>query len=354
MEAGSNAVVERERRFATPAAILGFLSAAFLIAGVIERLQVPQKSNASDQLIQFSQHGGSLQLSAILMGIGFLLTAGPLAYLFFAAAARNQRVRQGFLAVVLIGGLLFGVRLVMASFALKSAGDDFANQGSLEAKQPIGALKQAIAKNPDSLAHVTLYNTDDPQNVAEVEVDSGSGGDSTFYTTSFPAKQEPDLKASLDKASVDNSEDSSGKRGDAFANHLALDSSGFKSAGALALPAGLAMIFAIVYPALQAFRVGLITRIFSTTGAIVGASLILLPLAPALIGLWLIYLSLLFLGRQPGTRPPAWEAGVAVPWLRPGQTEPARPIEGSATEVDPNGANPARQRGERRKRKSRG
>ena len=100
-------------------------------------------------------------------------------------------------------------------------------------------LKDAIANKPDSLNHVTIYNTDGPTNVAEVEVDNsssdgtGPGCDqsSCFYTVSFPASAEAGLKANLDKAGVDESEDSSGKRGDAFANHLALNSSGFKAAG---------------------------------------------------------------------------------------------------------------------------
>jgi hypothetical protein len=359
----ANAVIERERRWAIPAAALGFLSAALLIAGVLVRLQVPQKSNASDQLLQFSQHGNALDASAVLMGLGFVVAAAPLAYLFLAAAARSQRVRQGFLAVVIIGGLLFGARLAMASFALSQSGDDFAAQQNSEPTHDIAYLKQAIAKQADTLNTVTLYNTDGKTNVAEVEQDNSSsdspgGGcdqSSCFYIVSFPASAEAGLKASLDKAGIDESEDSSGKRGDAFANHLALNSSGFKAAGALALPAGLAMIFAIVYPALQAFRVGLISRLFSTLGAIVGASLIILPIAPALIGVWLIWLCLLFLGRQPGAHPPAWEAGVAIPWPRPGQPPPDSPIEGSAREVDPNApaANPPRQRGERRKRKSR-
>lgn len=347
-------MLERERRWAVPAASLGFLSAALLIAGVVARLQVPQKSNASDQLIQFSQHGGALEISAILMGLGFVVAAAPLTYLFAAAAARNPRVRQGFLAVVLIGGFLFGARLAMASFALSQSGDDFVAQQASEGTHDLTYLKDAIAKKADSLAHVTLYNTDGKTNVAEVEVDNNSA-DNTFYTVSFPASAETGLRSSLDKASVDGSEDSSGKRGDAFANYLALNSSGFKAAGALALPAGLAMIFAIVYPALQAYRVGLISRLFSTIGAIVGASLIILPIAPALIGLWLAWLCLTYLDRQPGERPPAWAAGVAVPWPRPGRPPPDIPIEGSASEVDPDAleANPPRQRGERRKRKSR-
>jgi hypothetical protein len=119
------------------------------------------------------------------------------------------------------------------------------------------------------------------------------------------------------------------------------------------------MIFGVVYPALQAFRVGLITRMFSTLGAISVATLIIVPLlAPAMIGLWISWLSMTILRRGPGARrPPAWDAAVAIPWPRPGDTPPPDPtVEGTAQEVDSDAAppaNPPRQRGERRKRKRR-
>jgi hypothetical protein len=34
---------------------------------------------------------------------------------------------------------------------------------------------------------------------------------------------------------------------------------------------------------------------------------------------WFLYLGLLFLGKLPNGRPPAWEAGEAVPWPTPGE-----------------------------------
>ncbi len=346
-------VLERERRWAQPVAILGFLSALLLITGVVVRQLIPAKDNASDQIIEFAHHGNALGLSSILMALGFLAAAAPFTYLFLASAARNPRVRRGLVFLCVLGPLLFGVRLVMASYALKDAGEKFIVEAPSEPKpkHDLATLKKAISSHPDTLNQVSLYNTDTPGNVAEVELDDG-----TFYTVSFPASAEADLQDSLDKAGVDNSEDSSGKAGDAFATHLAVNSSGFKAAGALALPAGLAMIFAIVYPALQAFRVGLISRMYSTIGAIVGASLIILPQAPLLIGLWLVYFSLLLLDRLPGERPAAWSTGTAVPWPRPGEPPPDAPVEGTAREIDPDqpAANAPRQRGERRKRKRRG
>jgi hypothetical protein len=355
MEAGVSreAVIEREQRFARPAAISAFLAAALLIAGVFAHLQIPQESNASDQLISFSIHHQAILVSGVLVAVGLLFTIPALAYLLYAAAARSPRVRAGFLGFCVIGPLLFGIQSVVASTALKNAGDNYVANQQNETQKDVSVLKKAISSDPSSIDQVTLYNSDTPQNKAEVQLTNGD-----FYYVTFPADQESALSDSLDKANVDTSEDSNGKPGDAYANHLAVDSSGYKLAGNLALPAGITMIFAVVYPALQAYRVGLISRMLSTLGAIAAATLILLPLAPALIGLWISWLGLIYLGRVPRGRSPAWGAGVAIPWPRPGQPAPDdAAIEGTAREVDPDAppaSNPARQRGERRKRKSRG
>ena len=87
---------------------------------------------------------------------------------------------------------------------------------------------------------------------------------------------------------------------------------------------------------------GLLARFFGTLGMALGVSIILLPPGTLLLFLWIGWLGLLFVGRVPGGRPPAWEAGEAIPWVRPGE-EPAsersaeappggEAIEGEATE----------------------
>ena len=81
--------------------------------------------------------------------------------------------------------------------------------------------------------------------------------------------------------------------------------------------------------------------------------------------IWGVWLGLIFLGRVPGGRPAAWDAGEAVPWPKPGE-KPAereeddeRDVEGEASELfadSDNGENPnaaRRERAKRRKRKQR-
>jgi len=68
--------------------------------------------------------------------------------------------------------------------------------------------------------------------------------------------------------------------------------------------------------ALNAMRVGLLTRFMGVLGMITGA-LQILPIGgplPVVQAFWLIMLGILFLDRWPGGRPPAWASGKAEPW----------------------------------------
>ena len=79
---------------------------------------------------------------------------------------------------------------------------------------------------------------------------------------------------------------------------------------------GLALAGAYVLVALNAMRVGLLTRAMGVVGLVVGL-LVVLPVAllsQLLQPLWLFALSWLLLGRWPGGEPPAWRTGRAEPW----------------------------------------
>jgi hypothetical protein len=123
----------------------------------------------------------------------------------------------------------------------------------------------------------------------------------------------------------------------------------------------LGLVVMMIYVPLQAQRVGLLSRFFGSFGMALGASMILiLPVALLGVLVWVGYLGLLFVGRVPGGRPPAWDAGEAVPWPRPGEGGAAASpgggaIEGEATEVGEGEPSPAtgETAGERRKRKRR-
>lgn len=135
-------------------------------------------------------------------------------------------------------------------------------------------------------------------------------------------------------------------------------------AGSLFFPAVLGLVVAIVYISLQAMRVGLVSRFFGTLGMALGGALVVI--APQLsllaIAIWMGWLGFIYLDRVPRGRPPAWVAGEAIPWPKPGEQVPepaADVIEGDATEAfaasEDSADNAARrQRARKKKRKRRG
>ena len=148
-----------------------------------------------------------------------------------------------------------------------------------------------------------------------------------------------------------------------LAENLREESSGLQTAAGLLLPGMLALIFSLIYVPLWATRTGLLTRFFGTLGMALGASILfILQIALLAILLWLVWFGLMLVGRVPSGRPPAWDAGEAIPWQVAG-SEPLAVagangdvVEGDATEIpgvdeNPNAAR--RERAKRRKRKRR-
>jgi uncharacterized membrane protein YhdT len=78
---------------------------------------------------------------------------------------------------------------------------------------------------------------------------------------------------------------------------------------------GVAFLF-VMLP-LRARRVGLLTPFMGILGAIAGALIVfqLAGISAIVQGFWLGALGVVFLGRWPGGRGPAWETGEAEPWL---------------------------------------
>jgi hypothetical protein len=110
---------------------------------------------------------------------------------------------------------------------------------------------------------------------------------------------------------------------------------------------GLTLAAAFVLVALNAMRVGLLTRAFGGLGIFIGV-LVVLPvplLSQVLQPLWLFALAWLFLDRWPNGSPPAWRTGRAEPWpsgaqLRE-QREISRPARGRPATPDPRESEPS-------------
>jgi hypothetical protein len=79
----------------------------------------------------------------------------------------------------------------------------------------------------------------------------------------------------------------------------------------------LLLAIAFVLVAMNAMRVGLLTRFLGYLGMVAAAaSLFLIGSAPALLVevFWLMAVAYLLAGRWPGGDPPSWKTGVAEPW----------------------------------------
>jgi hypothetical protein len=80
-----------------------------------------------------------------------------------------------------------------------------------------------------------------------------------------------------------------------------------------ALAGTLALAFWFVLGSLNAMRVGLLTRFIGVLGIIIGPGFVF-GFAPPVMVFWLIAVGILFLGRWPRGRPPAWDSGESRPW----------------------------------------
>jgi hypothetical protein len=105
----------------------------------------------------------------------------------------------------------------------------------------------------------------------------------------------------------------------------------------------LATAFAIVITALNAMRVGLLTRFMGVLGIIVGV-LFVLPITgglPVVQAFWFGALVPLFIMRWPQGQPPAWHTGVAEPWPSAQDTRAQREAERNHEEAQAIKAAPA-------------
>jgi uncharacterized membrane protein YhdT len=116
---------------------------------------------------------------------------------------------------------------------------------------------------------------------------------------------------------------------------------------------GVAFLF-VMLP-LRARRVGLLTPFMGVIGAIAGALVVfqLAGISAIIQGFWLGALGLLFLGRWPGGRGPAWESGEAEPWLTTAQKRASiapPPPETEAPDAEPLPERPASRKRRKKKR----
>ena len=111
------------------------------------------------------------------------------------------------------------------------------------------------------------------------------------------------------------------------ADELIEDQTAFGVTQGLQFAGGIGVAFGVGYTSLHAMRVGLLTRFWGALGIGLGISVLLLGTAIGVIA-FVVALGVMISGRWPGGRPPAWEAGEAIPWpAKPGRGEREAPPE---------------------------
>jgi hypothetical protein len=275
--------VQDEARLARWVGIAAGLGALlFFAASIISQgaLSDVREESAADFLVAYSESPGQAGLiPSIMRAISFLLMAVPLYYLFQAASRRSPKVRRQFIGFFILGPILIAAQIILLNGAITDAGDKLVEQSP--------AAVEALGSDAD-------VDEDSPEEELADDLLEDSGAIS-------------------------------------FAQYLGLV--GYFSFG-----------IAMLYAGLWAMRTGLLTRFSGSfimaLGVVFAISLVIPPLAQmATFGtvLFMLYLAFVF-GRSLETRPPAWRAGEAIPWPKPGEEPPDMPgpggdVEGSGREV---------------------
>jgi hypothetical protein len=267
-----------EERWSLSVALMTFAAIGLLIASAFITNSLGSGEGEAASLLDVYEHGSSVTLSTILQGIAFALLAGPLVYLFKAAAARSTRMQRQFLPLVVAAPLALGVAAVVGGVGANDAASDFVS----------GKATTSLTKK-EAAADCRSERKDDATAFRD---EFGAGADALSACTS---RQLADDRA--ENAIADST--------------MKQISSGFQLGGVLALA------FALVYTCLHAMRVGLLTRFWGSLGMALGVGSVFGLILFALF--WFLYLGLLIAGRVLGGRPPAWAAGEAIPWPTPGE-----------------------------------
>ena len=313
---------------------LAGLVGAFIVAGsvVLQQvgLNVPSGKSDADQLAFEHAHSSRLIYSSILQALGLMMFLVPLLFLFRSANGRAQRMRGAFAGLIVLGPLAFGLGLALSSVGSTKAADKFHTQEPAVVQQARQHAEQAQA----APAKPAGKGKPKPQTTTTATTPSTAttGGSTTINlngtTTTVPTPLTPDQAG--------------GNSRENLADHINKHTALLVAGGLISTVGVLALVFGMIYTNLWTMRTGLLSRFLGMIGIVAGVGLIILgPFGLALFVLWFAAIGLKFLGFWPWPLAPAWAAGEAVPWQRPGddlgpptsERGPSGTVEGSGREV---------------------
>ena len=312
----------------TPAGYAAVLGVLLFVASIVIQAGASGENLDTDAglLAQYGEEGGRLVAARIVYGLAWLCFTLPLYVLFTALRARSDRVRGILVAFCFIGPVLLAIQGPVQAIGLKDAGEKFLEaEPAAEVAEASGAEDAAAEKAETKPGEAGAEDPDAGASAGSGDAE-GQGGDVTTTPTEEPTPATTDEESDTDDATEQRAEDQ-------------IEDSGLVSfSRALLLPALLGLVMAMVYTSVWAMRTGLMTRFWGSLGAALGVAVILLPFAQLALLIWFLALGVLLLDRWPRGRPPAWDAGVAIPWTRPaqdaGQAAPDA-VEGRGREVPP-------------------
>ncbi len=318
---------------------VGILSVAgvFLIAiGLALRISSLNADGAADALLELNADdlGGRLLLGSIVSGLGYLCLGAPLTHIFLAARARSERVRSGLIGLSVIGVVFLAIGGAVSSSALSSAADDFAAAEAERSSTPAessGAADAAAEKKDTEPGEL---------GASEDAADEGEGGAARGETTVEATTTTTETNAGSETDSASTSAEDAEDQADDRAEDAIKDAPGYGIGGIFGLVGTLAFAIGYFYTSLWGMRTGLLTRFWGSLGMACAVVFVLLAQgAPEILffqELWFAVTGLMLLGVWVGGRPPAWEAGKAMPWPGRGDAAAARArdsVEGEGRDV---------------------
>lgn len=311
-----------------------------------------------------ADHKSSVLLGAAIQCIGIAALAIPLAFLFLAALARSDRMRRGFIFIAIVGPVFVGVGTLVSASTLTSVSGDWKGDATPGVTQ---CFQEKAAEDADESGTTGTEGATGPEGTTGATgAEGATGATAAEGATGTTGATGPEGTESSDQAGGADTTELTAEQKDDCRDEAADDLRSDSGTSGLALgllgSGAIGFLIGLFYTALNAMRVGLLSRFWGSLGMAVGVILIL-PTLQIIAFAWFIYLGLLLAGWMPGGRPPAWAAGEAIPWPVPGENRAddddvidgtAEEVESSAGEIetgefdDPDGP-----QGERRKRKKR-
>jgi hypothetical protein len=122
-------IIERERRRATPVALLTILAVVLFAISLVLLASKYGKGGNAELLRKVDKDSGTLILAYMIRALGSALLAVPLVYLFRAALARSETMRGQLIGLAIAGPLFLAGLAVTTGLSLHAAAPDFVAKG---------------------------------------------------------------------------------------------------------------------------------------------------------------------------------------------------------------------------------